>query len=163
MTHIETTHAALISAMDTFYRTLLDLDYLRANEVQFPPHIGDGKTPLAAASMQAANLTPYVQALLNFLPYYTEAGTELMEWDGEAAITLHSQPVSYLYKGSDVFDGGERFFGYGEGGEQVLLPEWAVLLFSGVRRDQCVVAYDTRSSTLSSQSMHPWWRTAGWF
>ena len=69
MTHIGTTHAALISAMDTFYRTLLDLDYLRANEVQFPPHIGDGKTPLAAASMQAANLTPYVQALLDFLPY----------------------------------------------------------------------------------------------
>ena len=133
--------------MDTFYRRLLELDYIRVDEVQFPPHTGEDKTPLATASMQAANPTPYVQALLNFLPYFTEAGAELMEWDSEAAITLHSQPVSYLYKGSHVFDGGERFFGYGEGGGQVLLPEWAVLLFSGVRRDQCVVAHDTRSST----------------
>jgi hypothetical protein len=144
MTAIQTTHSSLITAITTFYTTLLDLDYLRATEVQFPPHTDPSKTPLATASIQSTNLTPEVQSLLHHLPYITDAGAELME--GEAAITLHSWPVSHLYKGGERFEGGERWFGYGEGGDEVLLPEWAVLLFSGVRRDQCVVVYDTRTS-----------------
>jgi hypothetical protein len=143
MTDVQTTHSALIFALNTFYHKLLDLDYLRDNEVQFPPHTGSSKTPLATASIQAANLTPEVQSLLHHLPYITDAGAELME--GESAITLHSWPVSYLYKGVDRFESGERWFGYGEGGEEVLLPEWAVLLFSGMRADQRVVVYDGRS------------------
>lgn len=146
MTGFQTGHEALISGLETFYRSLLDLDYLREDEVQFPPHTDPGKTPLATASIEAANLTQDVEALLHHLPYITEAGAgaELME--GEAAITLHSWPVSYLYKGVDGFESGERWFGYGEGGEEVLLPPWAILLFSGIRRDQRVVIYDTRSS-----------------
>lgn len=144
MTHIQSAHAALVSAMDTFYRTLLDLDYLREEEVQFPPHACDHKTLLATASIEAANLTPDVQALLHFLPYITDAGKELGE--GEAAITLHSQPVSYLHKESDAFDRGERLFGYADEGDEVLLPPWAILLFSGTNRDHHVVIYDTRSS-----------------
>lgn len=148
---IQTTHAALISAMGIFYRTLLDLDYLREEEVQFPPHTDENKTPLTTASVEAANLTPDVQSLLHYLPYITEAGKELGE--GEAAITLHSQPVSYLHKGSDVFDNGERLFGYADGGDEALLPLWAILLFSGTNRDQHVVAYDTRSSMITSSSM----------
>jgi hypothetical protein len=141
--HIQTNHAALISSMDTFYRTLLALDYLREDEVQFPPHTGDAQTPIATAAMHSALLTPDVQAVLRCLPYVTDAGAGLME--GESAITLHSQPVSYLYKGADAFDRGERLFGYAEGGDEVLLPLWAVLLFSGANRDHCVVVYDTRS------------------
>jgi hypothetical protein len=148
MTNIQTTHAALISSITTFYTTLLDLDYLRPTEVQFPPHTDPSKTPLATAPIQSANLTPEVQSLLHHLPYITDAGAELME--GEAAITLHSWPVSYLYKGSDSFESGERFFGYADGGEEALLPPWAVLLFSGVRRDQHVVVYDTRTSSIIS-------------
>jgi hypothetical protein len=148
MTDVQTTHSSLITAITTFYTTLLDLDYLRPTEVQFPPHTGPSKTPLATTSIQAANLTEEVQALLQHLPYITDAGAELME--GEAAITLHSWPVSYLDKGVERFVGGERRFGFGEGGEEGLLPEWAVLLFSGVRRDQCVVVYDTRNSTIVS-------------
>jgi hypothetical protein len=146
MTDIRTTHAALIAAMDAFYRTLLDLDYLRDHEVQFPPHTASdpSKTPLATSSIEAANLTPEVQSLLQHLPYITEAGAELME--GESAITLHSWPVSYLDKGVDGFESGERWFGYGEGGDEILLPPWAILLFSGIRRDQHVVVYDARSS-----------------
>jgi hypothetical protein len=144
MTSIQTTHSSLITAITTFYTTLLDLDYLRATEVQFPPHTDPSKTPLATASIQSTNLTPEVQSLLHHLPYITDAGAELME--GEAAITLHSWPVSYLYKGSDSFDNGERFFGYADGGDEGLLPPWAILLFSGVRRDQRVVVYDTRTS-----------------
>lgn len=31
-------HADLISNLEAFYRTLIDLDYLREGEVQFPPH-----------------------------------------------------------------------------------------------------------------------------
>jgi hypothetical protein len=143
MTDVQTTHSALVFALNTFYHKLLDLDYLRDNEVQFPPHTGSSKTPLATASIQAANLTPEVQSLLHHLPYITDAGAELME--GESAITLHSWPVSYLYKGVDRFESGERWFGYGEGGEEVLLPEWAVLFFSGMRADQRVVVYDGRS------------------
>jgi hypothetical protein len=127
MTDIQTTHSALISAMITFYNALLDLDYLRSNEVQFPPHTGSSKPPLATASIYSANLTPEVQSLLHHLPYNTDAGVKLTE--GEAAITLHSQPVSYLSKGVGRFESGERWFGYGEDGEEVLLPEWAVLLF----------------------------------
>lgn len=145
------THSALISATNTFYHTLLDLDYLREEEVQFPPHTGPSKTPLATTSIQAANLTPEVQSLLHHLPYVTEAGAELNE--GESAITLHSQPVSHLYKDVDRFESGERWFGYGEGGEEVLLPEWAVLLFSGVRRDQRVVVYDTRRGMLGTRDL----------
>lgn len=149
----QTNQADLIAAMEIFYRTLLDLDYLREDEIQFPPHTGPSKTPLATSSIQAANLTPDVQDLLQFLPYITDAGAgaELLEGEGEAAITLHSWPVSYLYKGVDGFESGERWFGYGEGGEEVLLPEWGVLLFSGIRRDQHVVVYDTRSSMLGIQ------------
>lgn len=70
--------------------------------------------------------------------------------EGEAAITLHSWPVSYLYKGSDSFGVGERFFGYADEGDEALLPPWAILLFSGVRRDQHVVVYDTRTSESGS-------------
>lgn len=146
-THISTAHSALISALDTFYRTLVGLDYLRANEVQFPPHTRDAKTPLATASITAADLTPDVQSLLQHLSYITDAGAELSQ--GEAAITLRSQPVSYLYKGADGSDGGERLFGYADGGDEVLLPPWAILLFSGVNRDQNVVIYATRSSMSS--------------
>ena len=144
MTPIQTNHADLISGMNTFYRTLLDLDYLREEEVQFPPHTGDGKIPIATTAIRSANLTPDVEGVLQFLPYITEAGAELTE--GESSITLHSQPVSYIYKGSDVFEGGERFFGYADGGYEALLPPWAILLFSGIRRDHHVVIYDTRSS-----------------
>ena len=143
ISHIQTNHAALISSMNTFYRTLLALDYLREDEVQFPPHTGDAQTPLATAAMHSALLTPDAQAVLQFLPYITDAGAGLME--GESAITLHSQPVSYLYKGSDAFDRGERLFGYAEGGDEVLLPPWDLLLFSGANRDHRVVVYDTRS------------------
>ena len=146
MSHIQTNHAALISSMDTFYRTLLALDYLREDEVQFPPHTGDAQTPLATAAMHSALLTPDAQAVLRFLPYITDAGAGLTE--DESAITLHSQPVSYLYKGADAFDRGERLFGYANGGDEVLLPPWAVLLFSGANRDHRVVVYDTRSSTV---------------
>lgn len=144
MTHIQASHAALISGMDTFYRTLLDLDYLRADEVQFPPHTDPSKTPLATASIEAANLTTDVQSLFHYLPYITEAGKEIM--DGEAAITLHSVPVSYLCKGVARFESGERLFGYADEGDEVLLPPWAILLFSGTNRDHHVVIYDTRSS-----------------
>lgn len=149
MTGIQTGHEALISGMDTFYRTLLDLDYLREEEVQFPPHTGDGKTPFATSSIASANLTPDVQALLHHFPYITSAGAELME--GDSTITLNSQPVSYLYKGVDRFDSGERWFGYADGGDEALLPPWAILLFSGMCRDQRVVIYDTRSSMLGIQ------------
>lgn len=144
VSHIQTNHAALISSMNTFYRTLLDLDYLREDEVQIPPHVGDGKTPIATTAIHSALLTPEVQAVLRCLPYVTGAGAGLME--GESTITLHSQPVSYLYKGADAFDRGERLFGYAEGGDEVLLPPWAVLLFSGANRDHRMVIYDTRRS-----------------
>jgi hypothetical protein len=153
MTDVQTTHSALIFALNTFYHKLLDLDYLRDNEVQFPPHTGSSKTPLATASIQAANLTPEVQSLLHHLPYITDAGAELME--GESAITLNSWPVSYLHKETEVFDSGERFFGYADGGDEALLPPWAILLFSGIRRDQHVVVYDTRSSTIPNTMLDP--------
>lgn len=145
MAQVLTDHADLISAMSTFYHTLMDLDYLRDNEVQFPPHAGEDKVPLATVSIQSADLTEEAEHLLQFLPYITESGAELMQ--GEAAITLSSQPVSHLYKGSDQFDDGERFFGYADEGEMPSLPLWTILLFSASHRDQHVVIYDTRSST----------------
>lgn len=94
--------------------------------------------------MHSALLTPDAQAVLRFLPYVTDAVAGLIE--DESTVTLHSQPVSYLYKGADAFDRGERLFGYAEEGGEVLLPSWAILLFSGANRDHHVLIYDARSS-----------------
>ena len=90
-------HAALISSLSVFYLTLIHLDYLREGEVQFPPHTGRNKTPLANAAIQSANLTEEAEELLHLLPYITPAALSLFR--GEARITLDSKPLSYLSKG----------------------------------------------------------------
>jgi hypothetical protein len=44
-------HSSLITGMDSFYHRLVELDYLREEEVQFPPHTGEGKVPLVVTSI----------------------------------------------------------------------------------------------------------------
>lgn len=51
MEEILTSHLALTSGMEAFYTTLVDLAYLREDEAQFPPHIDEGKMPLATAAI----------------------------------------------------------------------------------------------------------------
>lgn len=92
------THASLISNLSSFYHTLINLDYLRADEVQFPPHTGPSKLPLATAALQSANLTQEAGQLLHLLPYIIPASVSKLFY-GEARITLDSKPLSYLSNG----------------------------------------------------------------
>jgi hypothetical protein len=120
-------HSSLITGMDSFYHRLVELDYLREEEVQFPPHTGEGKVPLAVTSIQSA------------------AGRGLFH-SNEECITLLSRPVSHLQKEDQPFEEGERFFGYADEGEMPPLPRWAILLFTGAHPSQNIVVYDTRNS-----------------
>jgi hypothetical protein len=140
-----TTHSSLISNLSAFYRTLIDLDYLREEEVQFPPHTGPNKIPLAITTIQSVGLTQEAEHLLHLLPYITPAGLSLFR--GESRITLSSKPLSYLSKGESEEDSldDERSFGYDDDGE-VLLPPWALQIFGSSNSSENVVVYDTRNS-----------------
>lgn len=140
-----TTHSSLISNLLAFYNILIDLDYLREEEVQFPPHTGPNKIPLAIAVVQSAGLTQEAEQLLHLLPYVTPAGLRLFR--GESRITLSSKPLSYLTKGEGDEDSldDERSFGYGDDGE-VLLPPWALQIFGSSNSSENIVVYDTRTS-----------------
>lgn len=142
LAEIRTTHADLISSLEAFYRTLVDLDYLREEEVQFPPHTGEGKVPFATAAIQSVGLTQEAEQLLHLLPYVIPASLSL--FDSESRITLLSKPLSYLYKGEGDFH-DERSFGYGDDGE-VLLPAWALKIFSANNSSESMAIYDTRNS-----------------
>jgi hypothetical protein len=138
-------HSSLITGMDSFYHRLVELDYLREEEVQFPPHTGEGKVPLAVTSIQSAHLTQETEQILHLLPYITEAGRGLFH-SNEECITLLSRPVSHLQKEDQTFEEGDRFFGYADEGEMPPLPPWAILLFTGAHPSQNIVVYDTRNS-----------------
>ena len=141
-----TTHASLISNLSSFYRTLIDLDYLREEEVQFPPHTGQNKIPLATAALQRANLTLEAEQLLHLLPFITPASIWKL-FSGEARITLDSKPLSYLSKEEGEEDSldNARLIGYSDDGE-VVLPAWAVQIFGANNRNENIVVYDTRTS-----------------
>lgn len=144
LTH--TTHASLISTLSAFYHTLINLDYLRSDEVQFPPHTGPNKLPLATTALQSSNLAQEAEQLLQLLPYILPASLSKLFY-GEARITLDSKPLSYLSNG----DGRQtslddaRSFGYGDDGE-VMLPGWAVQIFGANNSSESIVVYDTRTS-----------------
>lgn len=114
-------HSSLISVMDFFYHRLIDLDYLRDEEVQFPPHTGEGKVPLGKTSVQAAGLTQESEQLLHLLPCITAVGKWLFHGT-EACVTLSSRPVSHLQKKEQTFSEGEQFFGFADEGEMPPLP-----------------------------------------
>lgn len=146
-----TTHSALISNLSAFYRTLIDLDYLREDEVQFPPHArieAEHKIPLATAAIESANLTQEAEHILHLLPYTTSKSVWKL-FNGEARITLDSKPLSYLSKekeGEEDSLDDARLFGHGDNGE-VMLPAWAIQIFASNNRKENVVIYDTRNST----------------
>jgi hypothetical protein len=58
------THADLIYSLEAFYRILIDLDYLREEEVQFPPHTEGSKIPIATAAIHSVGLTQETEKLL---------------------------------------------------------------------------------------------------
>lgn len=147
MSQINTSHAALISSLDAFYHTVIDLDYLRTDEVQFPPHTGRDRIPLATVPIQLAGLSQEAQQLLHFLPYVIQDDSWLFE--GESVITQTSKPVSYLDKGEEEFLYDDRVFGLADGGEEVMLPPWAILILKSSNRDQNIVVYDTRSGKIA--------------
>jgi hypothetical protein len=144
-------HSSLITGMDSFYNRLVELDYLREEEVQFPPHTGEGKVPLAVTSIQSAHLTQETEQILHLLPCITEAGRGLFH-SNEECITLLSRPVSHLQKEDQTFEEGERFFGYADEGEMPPLPPWTILLLTGCNPSQNIVVYDTRNSITSRTS-----------
>lgn len=148
MSQVAISHASLISTVDAYYRAILDLDYLREDEVQFPPHRGEGKVPLATAQIQKAGLTPEAEELLHYLPYVTESGME--PYGGSIGITPgHSEPVTCLkVRGGNYSTDGRRF-GLDDEAEEVSLPPWIISVFQGIHRDANCVFYDTRNSILS--------------
>jgi hypothetical protein len=137
------THGDLISSLEAFYRIPVDLDYLREEEVQFPPHTEEGKIPIATAAIQSVGLTQKAEQLLHLLPYVTPASLSL--FDGESRITLSSKPVSYLDKGEEDLLHDERSFGFGDDGE-ILLPPWALKIFTSTNSGGKIAIYDTRNS-----------------
>jgi hypothetical protein len=138
------TYKDLISSLEAFYRILIDLDYLREEEeVQFPPHTEEGKIPIATAAIQSVGLTQDAEQLLCLLPYVVPASLSL--FDGESCITLSSKPVSYLHKGEEDFLHDERSFGFGDDGE-VLLPAWALKIFTSTNSAGKIAIYDTKNS-----------------
>jgi hypothetical protein len=137
------THKDLISSLEAFYRILIDLDYLREEEVQFPPHTEEGKIPIATAAIHSVGLTQETEKLLYHLPYVTPASLSL--FNGESRITLSSKPVSYLHKGEEDFLHDERSFGFGDDGE-VLLPAWALKIFTSTNSAGKIAIYDTKNS-----------------
>ncbi|GAB7327791.1 hypothetical protein MBLNU13_g11595t2 [Cladosporium sp. NU13] len=120
-----TTHAALISSLSALYLTLIDLEHLREDEVQFPPHTGRNKIPLATTAPRPWNLTQEAEQLLQLLPYIYPARLSKL-FHGESCITISSKPLSYLDNGDGEEDclHDARSFGYGDNGA-VMLPSWA--------------------------------------
>jgi hypothetical protein len=137
------THADLIYSLEAFYRILIDLDYPREEEVQFPPHTEESKIPIATAAIHSVGLTQEAEKLLYRLSYVTPASLSL--FNGESRITLSSEPVSYLLKGEEDFLHDERSFGFGDDGE-VLLPAWALKIFTSTNSAGKIAIYDTKNS-----------------
>lgn len=136
----------MISSLAAFYLALIDLDYLHEDGVQFPPHTGPDKTPLATVAIQLANLISEAETLLHFFPYITPGSLSLFR--GEARIAPSSKPLSYLTKGAgeeESFDDA-RSFGYGDDGK-VLLPAWTLQIFGANNSSENIVVYDTTKST----------------
>lgn len=149
-------HGPLISGLNTFYQTLIDLDYFRPSEFQFAPHGASlGKLPVATAAIEAANLTEDVKCIIERLPYLIPT-EENSGWDEVTGwvTTSFSAPVSYLDKGIERFEGeySERNWGWTDdydGEVQRELPEWALLVLYAKEHEGSNVVYDTRNGMLS--------------
>lgn len=72
MSQFAINHASLISTVDAYYRAVLDLEYLKEDEVQFPPHIGEGKIPFATAQIHKAGLTELIRHTPNAGAFSTQ-------------------------------------------------------------------------------------------
>ncbi|KAK6438741.1 hypothetical protein LTR95_005057 [Oleoguttula sp. CCFEE 5521] len=137
-------HQSLITSVLKYYTTLIDLAYLDTTEVQFPPHTGPGKLALARAQLLAGGVRPNVVELLQLLPWVTLSARHKAHDEG-LPITQMSTAVTYYEAEDDArFISEVRRYGYNEAGDEVLLPDWALLVTVARVRDDTSLIYDLR-------------------
>lgn len=94
---VKADHADLIKGIHAMYAQLIELRYLRQDEVLYPPHGQGGKPGLAIKQMQRIGFNPEVIALLGMLPYPSNEVLEKFSHQEEGLpLAPDSAIVSYL-------------------------------------------------------------------
>nr|OQO18712.1 hypothetical protein B0A51_12386 [Rachicladosporium sp. CCFEE 5018] len=145
-------HEALVTSVYEYYTTLIDLAYLDTTEVQFPPHAGPGKLALATAQLLAGGVRSDAVDLLQLLPWVTLAARRNAHDEGLSITPMSNAVTYYEVEGKARFFSEVRKHGFDEAGEEVLLPEWALLITVARMRDDTSLIYDIRHKTISELS-----------
>ncbi|OQO14679.1 hypothetical protein B0A48_00060 [Cryoendolithus antarcticus] len=122
--------------------------YFDEHEVQFPPHTGPGKHPLATTQLIEAGLHEDLIALVHLLPFAAPSRSS------DTAISPGNNTLTYFEEDSQSGLNPEiRMFGYDDQGD-VTLPSWALRLTAANNRNDSQVIYDMRNKTLSEISLY---------
>nr|OQO25713.1 hypothetical protein B0A51_04557 [Rachicladosporium sp. CCFEE 5018] len=136
-------HVDLIHVWTEYHRLLIKTAYFDEHEVQFPPHTGPGKHPLATTQLIEAGLHEDLIALVHLLPFAAPSRSS------DTAISPGSNTLTYFEKdGQSGLNPEIRMFGYDDQGE-VTLPSWALRMTAANNRNDSQVIYDMRNKTLS--------------
>ena len=79
-------HADLITGLNNVYATLMEMRYLRPDEVVYPPYGVSGKPAVAVSQLQAAGFVPEALALMELLPYPSNEALERWSMQEEALV-----------------------------------------------------------------------------
>ena len=144
-------HADLITGMNKVYATLIEMRYLRPDEIVYPPYGVPGKPAVAVAQLQAAGYVPEVVALMELLPYPSNEALERWSMQEEGVpIAPDSGAMSYL-EGHE-WDGTIRTSRQPLRAGETGLPAWAFKITFGGTGWGTEYIYDTRDSESFSAS-----------
>ncbi|KAK6440695.1 hypothetical protein LTR95_003081 [Oleoguttula sp. CCFEE 5521] len=124
--------------------------YFDEDEVQFPPHDGPSKHPLATVQLLAAGLHEDLITLLHLLPFASPSRSS------DTAISPGSNTLTYYEKDSQSRLNPEvRMFGYDDEGE-VTLPAWALQTLSEISLYETTVAEFEKAARPAGELLKQW-------
>ncbi|THZ72776.1 hypothetical protein D6C85_04489 [Aureobasidium pullulans] len=149
-------HADLINGLNAMYATLIEMRYLREDEVLYPPYGVSGKPAVAVQQLQAAGFVPEAIALMELLPYPSNEALEYWSDQEEGVpIAPDSGAMSYLegHEWDNTIATSRQPLRGGETG----LPAWAFKITFCGRGWGTEYIYDTRDQRMrrwASKSEH---------
>lgn len=142
---IKADHAELIEGVYAMYAQLIELRYLRPEEVLYPPHGRRGRPGLATKQLKRIGFNSEVMALLELLPYPTnEVLRKCSHQEVGLPVAPDSSVVSYLESHtSTVIDYARKPSPDGE----TCIPPWAFKVATAGSGFGNSYIYDTRDRT----------------
>ena len=143
-------HADLINGLNAMYATLIEMRYLREDEVLYPPYGVSGKPAVAVQQLQAAGFVPEAIALMELLPYPSNEALEYWSDQEEGVpIAPDSGAMSYLegHEWDNTIATSRQPLRGGETG----LPAWAFKITFCGRGWGTEYIYDTRDRKSATQ------------